>query len=185
MNGLCECGCGQPTPIARQSSTRHGYVKGQPMRFVTGHHLRTPKTLEQAFMEHFVPGEPGECWEWQGPMSSMGYGRVSLNGDRILAHRASYIIFKGELAAGMEACHECDNRRCVNPAHLFAGTQVDNIKDAAVKGRMGRKLTPAIVREIREFLAQGYQQNAVAAMYGISAGNVNSIVKRRSWAHVE
>jgi plasmid maintenance system antidote protein VapI len=169
--------------LARQNDLRHGYVKGEPMRFIKGHRTRNPKTLEQAFMEHFVPGQPGECWEWQGPMSTMGYGRVSLNGERILAHRASYLIFNGELPTGMEACHKCDNRPCVNPEHLFAGTQRENNLDAATKGRMAKKLTPSAILGIRTLCDQGAKQNAVAAMYGISPAHVSKIVVGGTWQH--
>lgn len=103
----------------------------------------------------------------------------------MLAHRASYIIHLGEIADDMEVCHSCDNRPCVNPDHLFAGTHLENIQDAAKKERMSNKLTAAEVREIRRLCAGGTKQRAVAAMYSTSPANVSKIIKRQAWAHVE
>jgi hypothetical protein len=192
MNGLCECGCGQPTSLAPQNHARLGYVKGEPKRFVTGHHIRTAKTLEQAFQQHFVIGAPGECWEWQGPLANTGYGRVSLSGERILAHRASYIIHYGEIGDGLEVCHTCYNHPCVNPEHLFEGTHADNMADMRHKGRShpgaltgGAKLSDDIVRIIRLERAAGVLQEEVASRHGVTRPLISMIENYRIWKHVE
>jgi len=89
----------------------------------------------------------GDCWEWQGFIAKMpsGYGYVTYEGKSKLVHRVSYIVFKGEIPKGKLVCHTCDNRRCINPDHLWLGTHKDNAQDAFKKGRLkpvwGRKKT--------------------------------------------
>ncbi len=77
------------------------------------------------------------CWLWTaGSRGKTGYGAFKLNGKVIDAHRVSYTIHKGDIPIGMYVCHSCDNRKCVNPEHLFLGTAKDNHQDAVDKGKV-------------------------------------------------
>lgn len=91
------------------------------------------------FLERFwanVKIGPG-CWEWVGNYNIGGYGRYGFNGRKMMAHRVSYELFHAvEIPDGLNACHHCDNPPCVNQAHLFLGTDADNVRDAVSKGRL-------------------------------------------------
>lgn len=144
----------------------------------------------QRFWDKVRLGSPNECWEWLAHRNHTGYGTFRLNGKEQKAHKASYQLNVGAIPEGMCVCHHCDNPSCINPAHLFLGTQVDNVADRDAKGRQAKlkgenngraKLTDADVLAIRD---SGLSQNEIAAEYGVSQTVVSNIKIRKSWKHI-
>ena len=125
------------------------------------------------------------CWWWTACRIKHGYGMLSVFGKNRAAHRMSWVLHRGSIPEGMLVCHSCDNPGCVNPAHLFLGTQKDNIRDCLAKGRMGRKLQDDDVREIRAAVAGGHTQVSQAKKYRVSKVAISCIINRKRWAHVE
>jgi hypothetical protein len=131
------------------------------------------------------------CWLWRRKILKSGYGDIGINGKSVLAHRASYEAFRGPIPNGAQVCHKCDVKSCVNPEHLFLGTQKQNQADMVAKGRSARgemassaKLTERAVREIRRALPSYGYREALSKKFGVSPGSVSNIRARRTWAHV-
>jgi hypothetical protein len=130
------------------------------------------------------------CWEWQKATQSKGYGSVNIgNGKTALAHRVAYEITYGTIPDGLNVLHHCDNRRCINPKHLFLGTCEDNSRDMVNKGRQAKgegngqsKLTVKEVIRIRELYYSGdYSYNELAKLFPVCSVTIRGIVKEKYW----
>jgi hypothetical protein len=126
-----------------------------------------------------------DCWEWCKAKDSRGYGEVWDKEKKkgIKAHRYYYKKFIGDIPNGLYICHKCDNTSCVNPAHLFLGTQEDNLKDARRKGRLSyAKLTEDIASQIRADYKTGQTtQKYLANIHGVSQSEISDIIRGKRW----
>lgn len=145
---------------------------------------------------------PDGCWNWTGSINNRGYGQFNIDNRCVLAHRVAYDLANGGITVREEgrdqkdkACvlHRCDNKKCVNPAHLFLGTPEENTQDMAGKGRMrhasgedsgAAKLTWEKVAEIRAIYTPGSGLKKLAKRYGVTKSTVIEIVKGRTWRKV-
>ena len=160
---------------------------------VWGHKRFVKRDQVQRFWEKVDHRADDECWEWRGCTSGGGYGYAWYGGRNSRAHRVSWVLHWGAIPEGSLVCHTCDNRICVNPAHLFLGTAADNQADMMAKGR-GRcrgeshpraKLTEVIVRQIRSDVRAGRSQRFLAEQYGVHTNTINQICRGHRWTHVK
>lgn len=147
--------------------------------------------LRPRFWSRVRRGDPTECWEWTAGRGSDGYGQIRLHGVRWKAHRLSWELHHGPIPDGLHVLHRCDNPRCVNPVHLWLGTDADNASDKAAKGRSTRgernrwaRITATQVREIRAYDGPLSQQR-LGELYGISQAQIWKIRHGRAWLHLE
>ena len=130
------------------------------------------------------------CWEWSGTRSKEGYGKLKIKFVSYRTHRLSYYLFKEDPGEDL-VLHECDNKPCCNPEHLYLGGHSENAKDAYERGQRNRgddhyntELTESDVVEIRDRADRGESYPSIAEDYPITKSNVGKIVRRSTWAHV-
>jgi len=146
------------------------------------------------------------CWTWTGAVTGEGYGSLRFNGTGWKAHRLCYLAYRGQIPHGLCVCHTCDNRVCINPDHLWIGTNQENAQDMGRKGRTGlqrhpeqaklirmkqigeqhpqAKLTNEAVRAIRKQVLAGKRTHEIANQYGVSQDTISRVGKKESWSHV-
>ena len=126
-----------------------------------------------------------QCWTWKGAAKGNGYGHATHQGRNMPAHRKAFMIFKGEIPEGFDVCHTCDNRWCVNPAHLFVGTRSENMADAMAKGRTAggnrKHLTEMQLQEVTRRLRIGEQDSQIAQALNLNHSTISSIKRGQSY----
>ncbi len=169
--------------------------------------------IPQAYPERFWKrvNRTDGCWVWTASTVTGGYGKFWDGKRHVRAHRYAWEMVNGPVPNGLEVLHTCDNPPCVNPAHLFLGTQADNMRDMVRKGRMwtqqhpdraalnldrirpldqrgelnGRaRFTADDIRKIRQMAADGVTQREIARIVGMSRSHVAAIVLRKKWRHL-
>lgn len=165
-------------------------------------HQYTSNDLERFWTKVAITADDNKCWEWQRGKNVDGYGVFGTGGrkhkKRHLAHRFSWELAYGNIPTGLFVLHSCDNPSCVNPKHLFLGTNLDNIHDMMNKGRQSKgeakslalrgennpnaKLTKEQVEYIRQRYAQGgILQRELGVQFGITQVQVSTIILRKAW----
>ncbi len=133
-------------------------------------------------------GGPDICWPWIASRFQNGYGMFRHDGRLRGAHRVSFELANGAIPPGESVCHHCDNPPCVNPAHLFAGTNADNTADRQAKGRSARGIRQGSSRLSSEDVAEIRRRyrfrhgGELAREYGVSRSTIHGIVSRQNWA---
>lgn len=149
------------------------------------------KTLQERFWLKVSKTGPDQCWNWKGSLKPRGYGALNAGrrGEGVLyAHRVSFQLHFGPIPECLSVLHKCDNRKCVNPSHLFLGTAKDNSRDMVAKNREssgerhgGSKLKSPQVRQIRVLHAKGSTATDLGSKYGVHRVTITNIVKRKTW----
>lgn len=151
---------------------------------------RTPGTEADRFWAKAV--RSGGCLVWTGPGKGNGYGTTHFRGSVMSAHRAAYILSKGPIPEGMNVCHSCDNRACVNPDHLWLGTQSENLMDMVQKGRQvlspmrgeGHPKAKLTATQAIEICRSPESPSVLARRYGVSRALIREVRLGNAWAHV-
>lgn len=141
-------------------------------------------TLEKRFWEKVKVAGADECWEWTG-VKAGSYGQIKINRHGHAAHRVSWQFVNGVIPSGAQVLHKCDNRICVNTAHLFLGDHAANMRDEALKNRGGNaKLSLDDVRWVREWGAFGWPHRLLASAVGCAECNISNILSGKSRKHI-
>ena len=155
--------------------------------------------IEQRFSKFTIKTD--RCWNWTGKRNRRSYGCISISTDgqkrTVIASRLAWELYCGPIPQGLFVCHHCDNPACVNPAHLFIGTQKDNLQDASRKGRLknlphakGMQTANAVLKdsdiiEIRSKAAAGVLRTDLARKFHVYRQTIYRIVNRSTWKHID
>jgi hypothetical protein len=166
---------------------------------ITINEFITEKFTEKFLSNVNIDKETG-CWNWKGYKNHDGYGYLSLykkgNRKQVFAHRVSYVIATGyefHKNIDMRCLHKCDNPSCINPDHLFLGTQADNVLDMWNKGRENivfgnnneKSLNQSKVIDIKRMISEGVPFPNIAKDYNVSENCIKMIAENRTWRHVK
>lgn len=183
---LCRCSCGTERVVPARRLKNGLSLSCGCLRL----DLLDKRDWTSAFWQS-VTKTDGGCWEWSKARSAAGYGvcRKARYGHGY-AHRAAWHMTRGPIPDRMLVCHRCDNPPCVNPDHLFLGTDADNMRDKGAKGRQPRgsqmpwaRLTEQDVSEIKGLFGT-VSNREIAGRYGVSVQAIDSIFYGKNWRHV-
>lgn len=156
-----------------------------------------PRHVERFWSYVDQSGGPEACWLWKGGDIKTRYGcfrvRTGSKTFVISTHKLAFLLAKGPIPEGMEICHTCDKPHCCNPAHLWAGTHQDNMRDSVLKGRRfqsgqpnARKLSPEAVAEMRRrFFDSDIRISALCREFDVNTGGIGAILTGRCYFEVD
>jgi hypothetical protein len=184
----CRCSCGNYTIVSTDTLTA-GTTKSCGCSITPSKEKYIIK-LQNRLLKYCEKTD--SCWNWKGGFLRHGYGNTSINDKTIAAHRASWIAWKGDIPKGIQVLHRCDNPKCINPDHLFLGTQKDNMQDMLKKNRDNYAkgetsgtalLTNKQVLEIRKFKGKKSSYK-ICDEFGVVASTIRAIWNDRTWKHL-
>lgn len=151
--------------------------------------------LKYRFERFFQRADTTQCWNWAGAPNSAGYGTIRMpgrHGKTVTAHRLAYVFEHGPVPDGLCVCHHCDNRLCVNPSHLFVGTNADNVRDRDGKGRCKSRGLPGErcgrsklkETEVLSIISDPRNCTRIAKDYRVARTTISRIKSGRAWGHL-
>lgn len=151
------------------------------------------RPIKERLLSKITVDDSTGCWNWNKGKDKNGYGQIAYpEAGEYRAHRVSYLVFVGKIPAGSFVCHRCDNPSCINPSHLWLGTNDDNMADMVEKRRSARresnpasKLKEADVSEIKRLIAKGGSNRAIAADFGVTHRIVSLIRRGLLWSDAQ
>jgi len=154
-------------------------------------------SVKERLLSSANTNDKGVCWEWMKRINNHGYGSIGVNGKTRLAHRVSFETFNFTIPNGLIVCHKCDNKKCINPEHLFLGTHKDNTQDMIKKCRQRppegqehwhfngkHKLRIVDVIKIKEQLSKGVSAVKISSEFNVTASSIYGIKSNKTWRHV-
>ena len=156
------------------------------------------ESLKRRFQAAYIIDDNSQCWIWKKHTDNQGYGKITFEKKSCYGHRISYFLKYGYFPNELLVCHHCDNRSCVNPAHLFLGTCADNVKDMIKKGRQKfpskgcnsgiknphAKLNDQKVKEIKILIKKGLSCIKISQEYNVARQTISNIKRNSHWQHV-
>jgi hypothetical protein len=155
---------------------------------------RDCRSLKEKFDSSYLPEPNSGCWIWLGTVQGGRYGAIWFGGKFLTAHRVAWELNNKPIPDGMVACHKCDTPLCVNPRHIFIGTQADNVADMEKKGRANKSKGDAHLRakikshqipEIIQRRKNGEYLKSIAKDFAVSYSTISAIVRGVSWKSVQ
>ncbi len=184
---LCQCDCGNER-ICERSFLISKSIRSCGCQRVFDYEF----DHEERFFKYVIKSEG--CWIWSGCKDKKGYGQFNLKNKTMFSHRFSYELKYGKIPEKMCVCHKCDTPSCVNPDHLFLGTNKENLRDMISKGRKivrkgveknNSKMNDEKVKKMRELYDNGNTVLQLSKLFQISESSTYYICKRKSWKHVK